>query len=186
MKKLLFIAILIPFFIACGGNKEVQNEQKVYTVDELTEVIDGIVDSTIFVEGKVVHICRHGGMKMFLEGSDDERRIKIVADKEAFDTSFVEQVVVVEGIVEEFRLDQAYIDALMADAIAENSLNAEEVEHDEHSEHAEGNASEPTCHHLDMLEHVKQFQQQLDESGKEYLSFFSIKCISVKVKETEE
>jgi len=188
-KAFILIALAIPFFFACGGTKENKEEQeKVYTLTELLANMESLVDSTVSVEGTVTHVCMHTGMKLFLEGTTPEEFMKVVSESEKFDTALVGQVVIVEGIVEEFRVDQDYVDSLRAEILAEveaDSIAQLEGTEEEHHHHGEmmSDDSAPIDHHSDHMQQVNDFQQQIDESEKGYVSFYSIKAISVKVKE---
>ena len=190
-KTFIIIALALPFFFACGGSKENNEEQeKVYGLAELVENVENLVDSTILVEGPVTHVCYHSGLKLFLEGNSPEESMKIVSESEKFDTALVGQIVIVEGIVEEFRVDQDYVDSLRAEILAEieeDSLAQLEGTEEEHHHHGEmmSDDSAPIDHHADHMQQVNDFQQQIDESEKGYVSFYSIKAISVNVKEEE-
>jgi hypothetical protein len=191
-KTFIIIALALPFFFACGGSKENNEEQeKVYELTELLSEVETLVDSTVLVEGTVTHVCMHSGMKLFLEGSTPEESMKIVSESEKFDTSLVGQVVIVEGVVEEFRVDQAYVDSLRLEILAEiesdsiDKLDGTEEEH-HHQGEMMSDDSAPIDHHSDHIKQVEDFQQQIDESEKGYISFYSIKAKSVNIKEEEK
>ncbi len=97
IKKLLFIAICIGLFVSCNN----QNEEKAtaVTTSEFATLAENMVDQRVSIEGTVLHVCKHGGKKMFI--SDD--RVKIIASESiaAFDTELEGSTVVVEGIVRE-------------------------------------------------------------------------------------
>lgn len=194
MKKIIIVlALAIPFVFACGNQKEENaDEQKVYALNELLNDVENLVDSTVVVEGMATHVCMHSGMKLFIEGETPEEFMKVVSASEKFDTAFVGQTVIVEGVVEEFRVDQAYVDSLRAEVLAEieaDSIAAlEEGNTEEAHQHGEmmSDDSAPIDHHSDHMKQVEDFQQQLDASEKGYISFYSIKATAVKVKENQE
>ncbi len=61
-----------------------------------------IVGKTVEIEGLVVHVCKHGGKKMFIVGENPDIRVKITAtDKvSVFEPELEGSNVVVQGIVE--------------------------------------------------------------------------------------
>ncbi len=74
----MFSATLV--FTACGGGNS-RNKQAAQTETTATEVaeVDAIlaqaetlVGQEVSVEGICTHICRHGGRKLFLMGTDDK------------------------------------------------------------------------------------------------------------------
>ena len=192
MKKNAIIALLlIPFFFACGSKKEEQAEEKIYTVESLQENIEALVDSTVMIEGEVVHVCVHSGKKLFIVGEKPENSFKIYSDDEKFDVNLEGKFILAKGVVEEFRVDQEYVDNLRAEVLAEikaDSLAAlEGEEHDDHHAHVEllSDDSSPVDHHADQMMQVKDFQEQIDKAEKGYISFYSIRMISIEEKKTE-
>ncbi len=192
MKKNAFIALLLlPFFFACGNKKEEQAEEKIYTVESLQENIEALVDSTVMIEGEVVHVCMHSGKKLFIIGEKPENSFKIYSDDEKFDLALEGKFILAKGVVEEFRVDQEYVDILRAEILADieaDSLAAlEEEEHDDHHAHGElmSDDSSPVDHHADHMQQVNDFQEQIDKSEKGYISFYSIRMINIEEKKTE-
>jgi hypothetical protein len=191
MKKNAIIALLfIPFLFACGNKKEEQAEEKIYTVESLQENIEALVDSTVMIEGEVVHVCVHSGKKLYIIGEKPENSFKIYSDDEKFDVNLEGKFILAKGIVDEFRVDQEYVDKLRAEVLAEievDSLAALEGIEEEHHAHGEllSDDSSPVDHHADQMQQVNDFQEQIDKSEKGYISFYSIRMISIEEKKTE-
>jgi hypothetical protein len=193
-KNAVIVLLFIPFLFACGNRKEKQAEEKIYSVERLQENIEALVDSTVMIEGEVVHVCRHNGKKLFVIGEKPENSFKIFAEDEKFDVNLEGKFAIIKGIVEEFRVDQVYVDKLRAEILA--SIEADSLAALEGEEHANNHThgelmsddSSPIDHHADYMQQVDDFQEQIDKSKKGYISFYSIRMISIEEKkiETEE
>jgi hypothetical protein len=84
MKNLVFIGILTFVFFGCGNqNKQQQQsaEQQavVLTVDELYEKAAEFTDKEVIVKGTVMHVCKQGGARCFLMGSNEDINIRVEA-----------------------------------------------------------------------------------------------------------
>ena len=98
---------------SCNSNKNKteQAEISTYSVDDLLLKAEGLIDTTIIIEGLCTHTCAHGGKKIFLMGSDDTKTIRIEASEAvgAFSKDCVNAMVSVTGKVQEERIDEAYL-----------------------------------------------------------------------------
>ncbi len=120
-KKLLFFVFAALVVAACNTTKE--EEQQVMTVSQLLENAATLVDSTVMVEGTVIHVCKHGGAKLFLRDAAG-MEIKVEASDELvqFDATLEQTDIIVTGIIRELRIDEAYLqewEAELAAAAAE-------------------------------------------------------------------
>lgn len=84
MKNLVIIGILAFVFFGCGNqNKQQQQsvEQQVIvlTVDELYEKAAELSDKEVTVKGTVMHVCKQGGGRCFLMGSNEDMNIRVEA-----------------------------------------------------------------------------------------------------------
>ncbi|MBN1340197.1 MAG: membrane lipoprotein lipid attachment site-containing protein [Bacteroidales bacterium] len=184
MKKyLLFLASLF-ILAACNTATDAEAkdeavEQTELTVGDFSEKASGLVDQKIRITGLVVHTCKHGGKRMFLSNETSEGRVEVSASEEvgSFNAEMEGSMVTVEGVVKEQRIDNAYLDQWEKE-IAEG--NADEMKiHEGEEKSAEGEEEED--HHKGDLETVQNYRNQLAETGKEYLSFFSVECHSYSV-----
>lgn len=106
--------------ISCGNqdtaNKEesivkeeivVSEEPMVLGLAEFREKAGELVGTKVILEGMVIHVCRHGGDKMFITADDPDIRIKITAsgDMAVFQPELEGSYVVVTGIVEEMETE---------------------------------------------------------------------------------
>lgn len=109
MTVLALISFMLAFtstvFAQEKTTKAVQAEAQktsLLTPEKFQEAAGEMVGEEVEIEGMVVHVCRHGGKKMFLIGEDSEIRIKITASDKvsAFKTELEGSTVYVKGIVE--------------------------------------------------------------------------------------
>ena len=70
---------------SCGDNSNKNKEQAsaeemtptALEVDQVLADPDSLVGDTIVIEGICTHICKHGGGKIFLMGSDDTKTLRV-------------------------------------------------------------------------------------------------------------
>ena len=104
---------------SCGGDS---NKSKAQTsteevapatleVDQVLADPDSLVGDTIKVEGICTHICKHGGGKIFLMGSDDTKTLRVDAGEPigSFPQETVNSIVRVTGVLVEDRIDEDYL-----------------------------------------------------------------------------
>lgn len=100
IKKITSLA-LISFFLFAGISVFAQEIAQVKPA-EFPDKAETYMGQKIQIEGLVVHVCKHGGKKMFIVGEDPEVRVKIDASDEVtvFDTELEGSTVMVQGIVQ--------------------------------------------------------------------------------------
>jgi ABC-type Fe3+-hydroxamate transport system substrate-binding protein len=181
-KKLFVLAAMALIFAACNNTTSDQSQAQelaVITCEEFSTSPDKFVGQEIMIEGTAVHVCKHGGKRMFIIGEDPDERIKVTTgdEIEAFDVELEGSDISVIGIVDELRVDEAYLtnweNELMADnPDSEMKIHGGEEGH-EHGE--EGNVEEE-------MEQINDLRAQLLESGEDHLSFYSIIATEYKEK----
>jgi len=193
IKNLLVLAIVSVFFISCGEQqKSANNEADVNeTVAELVKVTpDNFYDKAIDLVGKDVeivgtidHVCKHGGKKMMVFGTDPDVRVKITTgeDMAAFDSDWGGSDVTAIGTVAEFRIDEEYL------ANWENDVNEQVAEEKfEHSEDKPGihkGESENDHSAAEEFEQIENYRKEIAESGTDHISFYSIVCKEYEIAE---
>jgi len=76
MKKILFVmAVALMAFTAC--QKQAEQAQVVYSIDDVYAQADSLAGDTIVFQGVCAHLCKHGGRKAFLMGSDESRILRV-------------------------------------------------------------------------------------------------------------
>lgn len=191
---MFLLALSLSLIIGCGMKSDEATEKVTeVTVAQALQQADQLVNKAVKLEGTVVHVCKHGGKRMFVTGDNPDERLKITAgaDIGAFDVSLEGSVVEVEGVIKEQRIDAAYIDQRKIDIASDEKSEKGEIEHtgEEHShEHDskshsheqkddQDNSSEDDHHSKEEeLKQLQALKQKLADSGKDYLSFYSVEC----------
>jgi hypothetical protein len=139
LRNLLLILMASTMLWSCGNQQGTSQEQtggEELIADEKPTVIaladfkdkaEAFVGKEIMLEGNVIHVCKHGGKKMFITADDPDVRIKITSgdDMAPFEPELEGSYVKVLGFVE----------AIESEVVGEGQL-AEEGEHEE-GEHVE-------------------------------------------------
>lgn len=99
MKKILFVlAVALMAFTAC--QKQVEQAQVMYSIDEVYAQADSLVGDTIVFQGVCTHLCKHGGRKAFLMGSDESRILRVEGAKAGnFVPECINNLVRVRGVL---------------------------------------------------------------------------------------
>jgi hypothetical protein len=114
MKKVAFLA-LISFILVSASALFAQVEMtatptavsadsktSVVTPESFQEFAVNNVGKEVEIKGMVVHVCKHGGKKLFVIGEDPEKRVKITtSDKvSVFEPELEGSTILVKGIIE--------------------------------------------------------------------------------------
>ncbi len=197
IKKLLLISTVVAMFSACN-NAQVNNNENSTTNDstevkaesESTEIptvninnFDSLaakyVDKRIQVQGTCVHTCKHGGGKMHLVGENPDNRVVVIATDESgkFNADMEGSVFIVVGTVEETRIDSAYLANWEAEILKGEQESEGAIKH-KHGAKGD-NATEAEEREMKLAQ-IDNLRQELKESGKDYLGFYNLKCVSYK------
>jgi hypothetical protein len=192
-KSLILIAIIAVLFAACADSNKKQTDQKEdqqeitvkepvkVSINEFINNAGDVVGEEIVIEGLVNHVCKHGGKRMFLIDTATQETVKIVVGEgmASFNTDLEGQDVIVKGTVDELRIDEAYL--LEWEAELENEEGHEGHEGDGHGEGELGEATDQG-EHIAAYEQIAKYREQLKDSEKDHLSFYSIVCNEYEVK----
>ena len=190
--KLMILFAAATMFVACGGNNSKKATSTTTDVVQVTNSmeIDAVLagaeeltDQTIVLEGICTHICKHGGTKIFMMGSDDTKTIRIEAcELGSFDQKCVNSIVKVNGILREERVDEAYLQRWEATVAAQTAKQHGEVEAGCDSEKAARGKTGNT-----VAERIADFRTKIAARkaavGKEYLSFYYVEALSYEIVE---
>ncbi|MBQ9137047.1 MAG: hypothetical protein IJX65_00230 [Alistipes sp.] len=195
MKSLIMLAAAALMTVSCGSGKakkataqDVAEQSRVEAtttldVDALLADAENLAGKQVNFEGICTHICKHGGRKIFLMGSDDSKTIRVEAGKlGAFDQKCVNSVVKVIGTLCEERIDEAYLqrwEAQVAAQTAEQHGNGEAGCDTEKKARGEvGNT---------VAERIANFRAKIAArnaaEGKAYLSFYFVEAQAYEVLE---
>lgn len=177
-------------FASCGGSanrdkapREAAEASPALEIDAVLAGADTLAGRTIELEGICTHICKHGGTKIFVMGSDDTKSLRIeAAGLGSFDRKCVNSIVRVKGILREERIDEAYLQRWEAAAAAQAAA--------EHGETAAGCDSEKAARGetgSSAAERIANFRTKIAArqaaAGKAYLSFYFVEALSYEVVE---
>jgi hypothetical protein len=93
MKKVTFLALLTIILVSASpilsqdltAQEAIQERAAIISPEKFQDYAAENVGKDVEVKGMVVHVCKHGGKKMFIIGEDPEMRVKIDAsDKVSF------------------------------------------------------------------------------------------------------
>ena len=133
MKRLTVIA-LISFFLVSAASLFAQENMKAtrvavavdskeiaITPENFQEFAVNNVGKEVEIEGMVVHVCRHGGKKLFIIGADPEKRVKITTSEKVnvFEPELEGSTIFVKGIIE----------PIVEEAVPEEEKKAEDADH---------------------------------------------------------
>ncbi len=178
--------------VACQNQtKKVENSQNeslaavadeiaVVNVADFDQEAGNYVGKKIQMEGTIDHVCKHGGQRAFLVNTDSDARVKLTPDETlaAFNTEMEGNQVIITGVVEEQRIDEAYIMEW------EQEIKSGVVAADDKGEGSHlGGKVEKGGEGADIdeeMEKVNHLRQKLIDSGSDHLSFYSVMCSSLK------
>ncbi|MFC2107469.1 hypothetical protein ACFLRY_03940 [Bacteroidota bacterium] len=134
IKKVLFIALAMIAMVACNNTQQQANTENteeeqvaeaiIITPENFQDVAADYIGQEVRMEGTIVHVCKHGGKKLFIMGTDPEKRIKINApdDMAAFQPELEGNYIAVIGIVEEIEVEEPEME--------EGEVHEEDAEHE--------------------------------------------------------
>ena len=179
------LAAAVFFLAGCGGNPNKKNASETQTsetqssvmeVDNLLADAEKLTGGKVTVEGVCTHICRHGGRKIFLMGTDDTQVIRIEAGEKigSFKPECVNNVVRATGRLVEDRIDEAYLaewERSIADAAAQQHGTDEGGCTTEKQARGESQTASTAQRIADFRARIADRKAR---EGKEYLSFYHI------------
>lgn len=193
MKKYVVLVVALMAMVgfnSCGNKQQKQQDEAseqlsgAIDVDSLLAASDSLSGQEVTVEGVCTHICKHGGRKIFLMGSDDTQTIRIEAGKVGkFDQKCVNSLVKVTGVLVEQRVDEAYLENW------ENQLKAATAEKHGDSDAAgcstEKQARGETANSPEqrIADFRKKIAARKARDGKEYLSFYYVEANNYEIQE---
>jgi len=130
MKKVTILAVLSIIMFSAGAlfaQSDMQVKQAdnsasiVISPEKFQDFAEANVGKEVEIQGMVVHVCRHGGKKMFIIGEDPEMRVKITASDKVneFKPELEGSTVTVKGIIE----------PIAEEAVPEEEKKSEDADH---------------------------------------------------------
>lgn len=181
----LLVLTLVFFSVMTFANLQAQSDNtKVYSVEEFTKGVSGLVGQTVQVKGKVLHICEHTGRKLFLTTSDGSQTVRFNAGKEidVFDENLIDSMVVATGVVVEQRITIENLKSQEAKLIEADKAKVK-AEGEHCSTEAKANGENVKATPLQRIQtQIETINKQVLEGKNNYLSFYSVgDCNKYKV-----
>lgn len=175
---------------SCGDDNNKSKEQAsaeevapaALEVDQVLADLDSLVGDTIEIEGICTHICKHGGGKIFLMGSDDTKTLRVEAGESigSFPQETVNSIVRVTGVLVEDRIDEDYLaqwEAQIADQAKETQGEGGCAADMKANAEAATNS---------VLERIANFRSRIAErtekEGKPYVSLYHMEGLSYEIR----
>lgn len=175
---------------SCGDDSNKSKEQAsaeevtpaALEVDQVLADPDSLVGDTIEIEGICTHICKHGGGKIFLMGSDDTKTLRVEAAESigSFPQETVNSIVRVTGVLVEDRIDEDYLaqwEARIADQAKETQGEGGCAADMKANAEAEANS---------VRERIANFRSRIAErtekEGKPYVSLYHMEGLSYEIR----
>lgn len=175
---------------SCGNKQQQANSEGATTevvasgameIDSLLANAGEFAGQEVTIEGVCTHICKHGGRKIFLMGSDDTQTIRVEGGSVGkFDQKCVNSIVRVTGDLKEQRIDEAYLqnwEAQLKAKAAEQHGEGEAGCSTEKKARSE-TANTPEARIADFRAKIA---DRKAKTGKDYLSFYFVEASSYEI-----
>jgi len=198
MRKLIIAIVAMAFIAVSCDNTTAKKEESTkseqiapeqittVTLAEFDNKVGDLVGKKIAITGTVDHICKHGGQKLFIVDTEAEGRVKVTPDENiaAFNSELEGENIEIVGIVEEQRIDEAYLREWEEEILADSDMGDDKGE----GKHLGGNMEKggSDADENEEMEKVNHLREMLAESGDDHLSFYSILCVEYKVIDDKE
>jgi hypothetical protein len=192
MKKYVVALIAMVFVLSACENqqkKEAASEEEVILIEEIVPIslsdfdvrAEELVGKQVMLTGTVDHVCKHGGQRMFVIETGSEGRVKVTPDENiaAFKTDLEGQSVKLIGIVEEQRIDEDYLKEWEEEVMAGTDMGDDKGEGSHLGGDTEKGGSDADME--EELEKINNLRQEIAESEKGYLAFYSVLCTEYEV-----
>jgi hypothetical protein len=192
MKKYVIALIAMVFVLSACENqqkKEAASEEEVVLIEEIVPIslsdfdvrAEELVGKQVMLTGTVDHVCKHGGQRMFVIETGSEGRVKVTPDENiaAFKTDLEGQSVKLIGIVEEQRIDEEYLKEWEEEVMAGTDMGDDKGEGSHLGGDTEKGGSDADME--EELEKINNLRQEIAESEKGYLAFYSVLCTEYEV-----
>ncbi len=197
MTRIFSLSIVLVLVISCGqqtgktkdtGKSDISD----VTVEALLADARPFVEKPVSVKGRVVHVCRHGGQRLFIVGEDGEDRFRITVGENIseFDIGLEGSMIEVNGIVKELIIDETYLaewEAEVSEGTKHSRGEGHEggVGHGNHIEtlagEAEASEGAPDLQEATQLQRIQEVRDEIAASGQDHLSDYWIETIAFKV-----
>lgn len=171
--------MLFAFAAAACNTSDAPRE---ITVEEFVKAPESFLNKTVTISGVVSHTCRHGGKRMFIYNTNPDETVKIVTGDKIpeFKVKLEGKEVVIQGkVVENMRIDDAYLDKWEAEVKADTSQNTEDCPAEEQANEAQYKDKHKNYvgeHHHPELAEIEKWRKKVELSPDGYVAFYAVKC----------
>lgn len=188
MKKfILAILSLVIVLYSCNSlskkttPENLSEDLSELTVDNFSEQMEDNVGKEVTISGRVTHVCRHGGQRLFITGEDSTKSIRITTGENIpeFDITLEGSLIGVKGIVKELIIDEAYLAEWEAE-VTDGASKENKGHQDGLDEHQKQQVETGSG---DALASIQKLRDEIAASGKDHLSDYWIETIELTIKE---
>lgn len=177
MKKIVYLlSITLLFTASCSEDPQEKTEEvssieiegiPVISIGEFDTKAGEFVNNEVQISGIVDHVCKHGGKKLLLVNDDGD--VHITTDEDRFSDELIGEEVMINGIVEEFRVDEEYCMQMDEDNIKNHSEGESDEELFEKKKHS-----------------IQAYRDSMEAAGVDHLSYYSLVYVSMEVMQDEK
>jgi len=177
MTKKIFCLFILSALIISACNNGTKNDGAKTNADTVKVTVltfekqaDKFVNKPVFIEGTVLHICKHGGERLFLADGNDSITVEVTAGPKMtrFEESMIGSKIRITGMLKEERIDAKYLNEWEAE-IKKPQENHNVGIHTGTKGHEDEGVKE-------KLDQIAALRDELKKSGKDHLSNFSIEA----------
>ncbi len=192
----LAVALVMIALTGCSGKSTAESGvSDSLTVDTILANPETFVGQSVTIEGVVSHLCKHGGRKAFLLGSDVNTMIRCDATPEmgnVFPQETIHQPLRVTGVVMESRLDentirelemnrQGQIERITEQQGAEEAANFSNAPTGCETERKAAGQEEVETFAAQMADYRRRIAERDSIEGKPYLSTYYIQATAYEM-----
>lgn len=200
MKKVLFASaiafITLLMATSCGNKTENSIEETVaLSVDTVVANPEAFLGDTITIEGVVSHLCKHGGKKAFLLGSNENTMIRCEATPDMggyFPQETIHKPLSVTGVLVESRLTEDDVKNMEAQQAERVKMIAEQAGEEQaaavanaatgcETERKAQGQGDIDSFAAQMEDYRKRIAERTEKEGKPYLSSYFIVATSYEI-----
>jgi len=138
------------------------NEISLLEIGDFNNKAGEYVNTEIQIRGTIDHVCKHGGKKLLLVNNDGD--VHVTSPEERFPDDLIGEEILVNGIVEEFRVDEEYCIQMEDDNIAS---------------HKEGKSDSELFEKKKLS--IQAYRDSMKISGVDHLSYYSLVFVSYEI-----
>ncbi|MCK9326963.1 MAG: hypothetical protein M0P69_15835 [Bacteroidales bacterium] len=171
--SLLPLFIMVIILSSCGNKNRQTDPATTINLDNLEEEAPALVDKLVEIEGTVIHVCRESGKRFFL----GESQFKVLASSNIgrFNVGLEGSDVKVTGYLREERITEQYLNSWEEELQSDALIPVKEAVHTYEGELT----GEPESATSTQLKQIQTYRERIAESGKNYLSFYSMEIVSL-------